>query len=196
MKAKRDWNVFFASVFFVLGFSTVFSILGVLLQNVLVNTSLNIQIWLSRIGGLFIILFGLYIMKLIRPKFLERNYRINVKKRFRSMYLTSFAFGAAFAVGWTPCVGAILGAVLILATTQPSTAFVLLLFYSLGLGIPFLLAGLFINETQGLIKKAGKWINYANYVFGALLVLIGVFVFVNQTMVMGWRAIVVGDGRH
>ena len=180
MENKRNWGVFYTSVFFVLGFSVIFSILGVLLQTVLVNSSQSVQTWLARIGGLFIILFGLYLMKFINPKFLQREYKINVKKRFKSKYLTAFAFGAAFAVGWTPCVGAILGAVLILAATHPSTAFFLLLSYSLGLGIPFLLTGLFINQAQTFIKKAGKWVNYANYVFGALLVLIGVFVFANQ----------------
>ena len=180
MKTKRNWNVFLASVFFVLGFSFVFSILGVLLQTLLVDSSISVQIWLSRIGGIFIILFGLYLMKLINPRFLQKERKIKIKKRFKSIYLTSFVFGAAFAVGWTPCVGAILGAVLLLAATQPSTAFLMLLFYSLGLGIPFLLVGLFINKAQGFIEKAGKWVNYANYVFGALLVLIGVFVFTNQ----------------
>jgi len=180
MKNKRNWDIFFVSVFFVLGFSFIFSLLGVLLQTVLVNSSVSVQTWLSRIGGVFIILFGLYLMKLINPRFLQKEYKLRIKKKFKSKYLTSFVFGSAFAVGWTPCVGAILGAVLVLAATQPSTAFFLLLFYSLGLGIHFLLIGLFTNQAQGLINKAGKWINYANYVFGALLILLGVFVFTNQ----------------
>jgi len=180
MKPKRRWDVFFVSVFFVLGFSFIFSLLGVLLQTVLSSVSLSVQTWLARIGGVFIILFGLYLMKLINPKFLQKEYKLRVKKNFKSKYLTSFIFGAAFAVGWTPCVGAILGAVLVLATIHPSTAFFLLLSYSLGLGIPFLLMGFFTNQAQGFINKAGKWINYANYIFGALLVLLGIFVFTNQ----------------
>ena len=89
-------------MFFVLGFSFVFSILGVLLQTVLVDSSVGVQIWLSRIGGIFIILFGLYLMKLINPRFLQKERKIKIKKRFKSIYLTSFVFGAAFAVGWTP----------------------------------------------------------------------------------------------
>jgi len=180
METKRNWDVFFASVFFVLGFSFVFSLLGVLLQTVLVNVSSSAQIWLSRIGGIFIILFGLYLVGLIRPKFLEKEYKFKVKKKFKSKYLVSFVFGAAFAVGWTPCVGAILGAVLALAVTAPSTAFFLLLSYSLGLGIPFLLIGFFTNQAQSFIKKAGKWITYANYIFGGILIILGMFVFTNQ----------------
>ena len=96
------------------------------------------------------------------------------------MYLTSFVFGAAFAVGWTPCVGAILGGILSLAVTQPSMAFFLLLAYTLGLGVPFLLVGLFTNQAQSLISKAGPWLRWLEYIFGVLLILIGIFVFTNQ----------------
>jgi len=155
-------------------------LLGVLLQTVLSNISSQVQTWLGRIGGAFIIFFGLYLLGFIKPKFLEQEHKLHVKKKFKSIYLTSFIFGAAFAVGWTPCVGAILGAVLALAVTEPSTAFFLLLSYSLGLGIPFLLVGLFTNQAQRLINKAGKWITYANYVFGVILIAIGIFVFTNQ----------------
>ena len=180
MKEKRNWDVFLASVFFVLGFSSVFALLGVLLQTVLSNISYQVQTWLGRIGGVFIIFFGLYLLGFIKPKFLEQEHKLKVKKKFKSVYVTSFIFGAAFAVGWTPCVGAILGAVLALAVIEPSTAFFLLLSYSLGLGILFLLVGLFTNQAQNLINKAGKWITYANYVFGVILIAIGVFVFTNQ----------------
>jgi len=89
-------------------------------------------------------------------------------------------FGASFAVGWTPCVGAVLGAILTLAATQPSMALLLMLSYSFGLGVPFLLVGLFTNEARGLIKKAGRTLEYVNKFFGAILVLIGILVFTNQ----------------
>ena len=180
MEQKRDWNIFFASVFFVLGFSFVFALLGVLLQTILSNISFQVQTWLGRVGGIFIIFFGLYLLGFIKPKFLEQEHKLRVKKNFNSIYLTSFIFGAAFAVGWTPCVGAILGAVLALAVIEPSTAFFLLLAYSLGLGIPFLLVGLFTNQAQRLIKKAGAWITYLNYVFGGILIILGMLVFTNQ----------------
>src|SRR4051812_27274489 len=115
---KRDWSIFLSSLFFVLGFSIVFSIVGVLLQTVLSHASLSAQMWLGRVGGTIIIIFGLFLLGLLSPKFLQRNHQFQVKKRFRSYYLTSFVFGAAFAVGWTPCVSAALGAILALATTQ------------------------------------------------------------------------------
>ena len=180
VKEKRDWRIFLASVFFVLGFSVIFSLVGVLLQSILSETAPTIQIWLGRVGGIIIITFGLYLLGLLKIKFLEKEHKLQVKKRFNSMYLTSFVFGAAFAVGWTPCVGAVLGAILTLAVIQPGTAFFLMMAYSLGLGIPFLLVGLFTSQARKIIMKAGKWIKYFQYVFGAILILIGVLVFTNQ----------------
>jgi len=178
--AKRNWNIFINSIFFVLGFSVIFSLVGVLLQSVLSNVSYQVQTWLGRVGGVIIILFGIYLLGLIKPKFLDRDYKLKVKRKFKSQYLTSFVFGAAFAVGWTPCVGAILGGILTLAVVQPTSAFFLLLSYSLGLGIPFLLVGLFTNQAQKFISKAGTGLKYINYIFGVILIALGVLVFTNQ----------------
>ena len=179
VEQKKDWTVFLNSVFFVLGFSLVFSILGILLQTILINASYTIQTWLARIAGLVIIFFGLFTIDLISPSFLQAEHKFTVK-RFKSTYLTSFLFGAAFAFGWTPCVSAALGAILTLATTQPSSAFLLLFSYTLGLGIPFLLVGLFTSQTQKLIHKAGKWLMYFRYVFGVILIILGILVFTSQ----------------
>ncbi len=173
-------RVFIASVFFVLGFSVVFSLVGVLLQSVLANVASSVQLWLGRIGGIIIILFGIYLLDLISIPYLEREHKLQVKRKFKSMYVTSFIFGAAFAVGWSPCVGAVLGAVLTLAATQPGTAFFLLLAYSLGLGIPFLLVGLFTAQAQRVITKAGRWLTYVKYFFGVILITLGALVFTNQ----------------
>jgi cytochrome c-type biogenesis protein len=177
LKPPRDWSVFFSSVFFVLGFSLVFSLVGVLLQTVLSNVSYSVQEWLGRIGGIIIILFGFFMLGLLTPAFLKRDHKIMVKQRFRSHYLTSFVFGAAFAVGWTPCVSVALGAILALATTQASSAFLLLFAYTLGIGIPFLLVGLFTNQTQTLINRLGKKLLYFQYFFGIVLIALGVLVF-------------------
>lgn len=175
----RDWNIFLSSVFFVLGFSLVFSLVGVLLQTVLSNVSYTVQEWLGRIGGVIIIAFGLFLLGLFTPSFLQAEHKFSVR-RFRSHFLTSFLFGAAFAVGWTPCVSAALGAILALATTQASSAFLLLFAYTLGIGIPFLLVGLFTTQAQALISRAGKGLLYFQYVFGIILILLGVFIFVGQ----------------
>ncbi len=173
-------KTFKCSIFFVLGFSLIFSLVGILLQTVLSNVGYTAQNWLGRIGGIIIILFGLYITGLIKPKFLEREHKLKVKHNFKSAYATSFVFGAAFAVGWTPCVSAALGSILALAATKPTSAFLLLAAYTFGLGMPFLLVGLFTDKAQKLINKMGKWIRYMQVFFGILLVLIGILVFVNQ----------------
>ncbi len=179
MQEKR-WDIFLASVFFVLGFSFVFSLLGVLLQSILANVSYTVQTWIGRIGGTIIIIFGIYLLDLIHLPFLEQEHKAHIGIRTRSTYLTSFLFGAAFGAGWTPCVGPVLGAILSLAATQPSSAFLLLLAYSLGLGIPFLLVGLFTNQAKEAISKAGKWLMYVRYFFGVILIGLGILVFTSQ----------------
>ncbi len=174
-------KIFLNSVAFVLGFSLVFSILGVLLNTVLEGISYNLQTWLSRIAGIIIILFGLYLVGLIKISFLNREHKFSVKKRFSITYVTSFVFGAAFAVGWTPCVGAILGSIFALTVSNPGIAFILLMSYTIGLGIPFLLVGLFSTEALMLINKLGPWLKYFNLVVGILLIILGILVF-TQTL--------------
>lgn len=176
----KQWTIFLNSVFFVLGFSVIFSILGVLLQSVLAKVSFTVQQWLGYIGGTIIIFFGIYLLGLIKIPFLEQEHKLRVKRKFRYSYITSFVFGSAFAVGWTPCVGAILGAILTLAVSNPASAFPLLLSYSLGLGIPFLIVGLFTNSASRFIEKAGPKLKYVNYVFGTVLIVLGILVFTNQ----------------
>jgi len=182
LKEEKNWSIFISSIFFVLGFAVIFSLVGVLLQSFLSEISFYAQQWLARIGGIIIILFGLYLIGLVKPKFLEREHKIHIKRKFKSSYLASFIFGAAFAVGWTPCIGAVLGAILTLAVTNPSSAFILLLSYSLGLGIPFLLVGLFTNQAKNVIDKImnAEWSKYLTIVFGIILILLGIFVFTNQ----------------
>ena len=177
---NNRWQIFINSVFFVLGFSIVFSIVGVLLQSVLSNVAYTVQNWLGYIGGIIIILFGLYLLGLIKIGFLEREHKLKVKRKFKYSYITSFLFVAAFAVGWTPCVGAVLGTILTLAITNPASAFKFLLSYSLGLGIPFLVVGLFTSRASKLIEKAGPKLKYFNYVFGAILIILGILVFTSQ----------------
>tara|TARA_Y100000310_G_scaffold105664_1_gene104140 strand:- start:10764 stop:11474 length:711 start_codon:yes stop_codon:yes gene_type:complete len=180
---KEHWRLFFNSVAFVLGFSSVFAILGVLLNTLLREVSIQVQSWLAKVGGVVIILFGLYLLGLFKPKFMEVEKKLKVKKKFSVSYITSFVFGTAFAVGWTPCIGPVLGSVLTLAVISPGESLALLLMYSLGLGIPFLLIGLFSDHAAKWIKKYGKGMKYFNIVVGVLLVILGVMVF-TQTLLL------------
>lgn len=180
MKKKRG-TIFWNSVFFVLGFSVVFALLGVLLNTVLESVAYDVQIWLSRAGGALIIFFGLYLIGLIKIPFLEREHKFRIGTVGKSHAATSFLFGLAFAAGWTPCVGPALGVILGVAATQPGGAFVLLLVYALGLGLPFLLVGLFTTEATVLIEKYSKAFKYLNIIFGVILLGLGILVF-TQTL--------------
>lgn len=174
-------EIFLNSVFFVLGFSVIFAILGIILNTVLSAVAFDARIWFGRVGGILIIVFGLYLAKLIHIPFLEREYKFNVGAgKIRSKYVSSFTFGAAFAAGWTPCVGAILGGILTLAVVQPGSAFFLLLAYAIGLGIPFLLVGAFAASAQGFVSRHAKSMEYFSVAFGYILIAIGVLVFTNR----------------
>ena len=180
-------KVFLNALFFVLGFSVIFSLAGILLGSVLAGISYQIRIWFSRIGGIVIILFGLYLLKLISIPILEREHKIKVKK-FKYSYITSFIFGSTFAIGWTPCVGAILGSILTLAIVNPSNAFSLLFSYSLGLGIPFLIVGFFISQASDFIRRHQTTLKYFSYVAGVILVILGILVFTNKLGLISYFA--------
>jgi len=173
------WKLFGHSFLFVLGFGTVFSIVGVLLNSILANVALTAQTWLGRVAGVIIILFGFYLLGFIKPEFLQREHKFRVPK-IGNRAVSSFLFGAAFAVGWTPCVGAVLGSILALAAAMPGDAFGLLVAYSLGLGIPFLVVGLFAQNFIGWIQKHTTFLKYFNMVVGLLIVALGILVFTNK----------------
>ena len=177
--SKRK-EIFTNSIFFVFGFSTVFALLGVLLNTLLEGIAYDVQTWLSRIGGVMIIFFGLYLVGLVKIPFLEREHKFGVKTKFTSRYATSFLFGLAFAAGWTPCVGPALGVILGLAATQPGSAFLLLFTYALGLGIPFLIVGAFTGQAAAFIHRHAVGLKYLNIVFGVILLALGVLIFTQK----------------
>jgi len=169
--------IFLNSFFFVLGFSIVFALLGVILNGVLAHAAYAVQTWLARIGGLIVIFFGLYLMGFFKIRILEYEHKLNFGVQVRSRYLTSLLFGFAFAAGWTPCVGPVLGGILGLAASAPGSAFWLLLAYAIGLGIPFLAVGLFVAQSSAMITKYLEKISWINPVFGVILVILGILVF-------------------
>ena len=171
-------NIVLNSVFFVLGFSVVFSTLGVIINSVL-STSAEVLVGLNQIGGIIIIGFGAFL--LLSTKITKLNMEKKFfPKRSKASYPMSFVFGLAFAAGWTPCVGPILGTILTLAATTPSVAFNLLLAYSLGLGIPFILIGIFYSRANKIIRSMSKHLKYYNVILGAFIVILGILVFTNQ----------------
>ena len=172
-------NIVLNSVFFVLGFSIVFSTLGVVINSVLATSAGELVESLNQVGGIIIIGFGIFLLLSMKIGKLNMEKKF-FPKRSKASYPMSFVFGLAFAVGWTPCVGPILGTILTLAATTPSVAFNLLLVYSLGLGIPFILIGVFYSRASRIIRSMGKHLKYYNLILGGFIVLLGVLVFTNQ----------------
>jgi len=177
--ATNRLNILLNTIFFVLGFSIVFSIFGVMLNSVLVNNATNLISSFNQIGGAIIIGFGAFMLLSIRIVKLNFEKKI-FPKVGRASYPLSFVFGLAFATGWTPCIGPILGSILTLAATTPSQAFMLLLAYSIGLGIPFILMGAFFSKMTRLINMLSKHLKYYSIIMGGLIILLGVLVLTNQ----------------
>src|ERR671914_261723 len=185
VKRSTRLNIFLNTVYFVLGFSLVFAVLGVILNSVLVTVGIGFQSALQSIGGVVIILFGAYLILSTKLRRLNFEKKMTKLPRFKTSYITSFVFGAAFAAGWTPCVGPILGSTFTLAATAPGAAYNSLLAYSLGLGIPFLITGAFFSQATGLIRRMVKYLKYFNPIMGAVLIILGILVFTNQLSLLG-----------
>lgn len=178
-------NIFLNTVYFVLGFSLVFAVLGVALNSVLVNLGNSFQNTIQIIGGIVIISFGVFLILSSKLNNLNFEKKLTRIPKFKTSYITSFVFGIAFAAGWTPCVGPILGSTFTLAATSPGEAYNLLLAYSLGLGTPFLITAAFFSRATGLLKKMVKYLKYFNPVMGSFLIILGILIFTNQLNVLG-----------
>lgn len=178
-------NIFLNTVYFVLGFSLIFAVLGVILNSVLGNLGTDFQETLTSTGGIVIIVFGAYLILSTKLRSLNFEKRMIHLPKFKTSYITSFVFGAAFAAGWTPCVGPILGSIFTLAATSPGAAYNSLLAFSLGLGIPFLITGAFFSQATGIIRRMVKHLKYFNPAMGILLIILGILVFTNQLSILG-----------
>ena len=185
IKKSTRLNIFLNTVYFVLGFSLVFAVLGVILNSVLATVGIGFQHTLTSIGGAVIVVFGIYLILSSKLRQLNFEKRMTNIPRFKTTYITSFVFGAAFAGCWTPCVGPILGSIFTLAATAPGAAYNSLLAYSLGLGIPFLITGAFFTKATGLIRRMVRYLKYFNPAMGTLLIIVGILVFTNQLVLLG-----------
>ena len=172
-------NIIANTIFFVLGFSIIFSTLGVLINSILSENINQISNSLNGIAGIIIITFGIFLIASTKINSLNKEKKFQIKN-FKSSYPMSFVFGLAFAIAWTPCVGPILGTILTLAATTPSISFTLLLAYSIGLGIPFILIGIFFSKSTKIISSMTKHLKYYNIVLGGFIILLGILIFTNQ----------------
>ena len=172
-------NIIANTIFFVLGFSIIFSTLGVLINSVLSENINQLANSLNWIAGIIIVIFGIFMIASTKINSLNKEKKFQIKN-FKSSYPMSFVFGLAFAIAWTPCVGPILGTILTLAATTPSISFTLLLAYSIGLGIPFILIGIFFSKSTKIISSMTKHLKYYNIVLGGFIILLGILIFTNQ----------------
>ncbi len=182
-QVRSKAKVFTNGLFFVLGFSVVFVLLG-LFAGTLGGIFMEGKVWLSRIGGLFVILFGLMMLEIISiPQLLsERKLNINPNTERRGTYSFSFLLGVVFGSGWTPCIGPILGSILILAGSS-STALggaLLLSVFSLGLAIPFLLIALGVSKAEKIIDRYSGKLGFITKIGGILLIILGIALFTGR----------------
>lgn len=177
---SRRQRVFANSLAFVLGFSSVFILLGAS-ASVVGQFLQQYASILTKVAGVVIILFGLNTLGLIRIPFLSYEKRFQANTRGASL-VGSFVVGLAFAFGWTPCIGPILGAILGLASTAETVGkgVLLLTAYSLGLGIPFLLAALSVDSFFKVSSGVKKRFRVVEIFSGVLMVAIGALIFFNQ----------------
>ena len=179
-KVKSGHSVF-QGIFFILGFTVVFVLLGSVFAGV-GAISYTLTNWLTRIGGLVVILFGLHMMHIITIPFLNYDTRQQGGKKYSSDGLTSFMMGIFFSAGWSPCVGPILGLILTFALNGGSVwlGALYLLVYSLGLGIPFLIAATQIDWVTTILRRHGKLMKIVEIVMGVVMILLGVLLLMDK----------------
>lgn len=174
------------AVAFVLGFSVVFVILG--LTASAIGGALNAnRTLISQIGGVLVVILGLQMMGFIRIPFLMMDKRAHLQHDRRTLW-TSLVVGMAFAAGWSPCIGPILGGILTMASQQHTTeAAGLLSFYSLGLALPFLITAAAIGAVLPALARLRRYLRAIEFASGAFLIAVG-FVLINNAFlnVAGW----------
>lgn len=178
-------KVILSTIAFVLGFSFVFVLLGAS-ASFLGGMAQKFSWVIRYVGGGIIIVFGLHLLGLINIKGLNFEKKLHVSEKPVHL-LGTFVIGMAFGAGWSPCIGPMLGSILILAGNQDTVmkGVMLLGVYSAGIAIPFVLISFFITRLLDIMKKATKFIRYINKTAGALLIVMGVLLLTDQFRVLG-----------
>jgi cytochrome c-type biogenesis protein len=182
--AASRWQVLSASLAFVAGFSLVFIALGASASAIGEFLMSRLPL-LGKIAGVLIIIFGLHTMGVFRLRFLETEKRVHAQRKPAGL-IGSLLVGVAFAFGWTPCIGPILGGILAIAGSKQTVGegVTLLAVYSAGLGIPFLLTSLAVNQFFQATARIRRYYHTIEVASGVLLVGIGVLIFTNQFTVI------------
>ena len=186
IKEKKENLIIFKTIFFTLGFSFVFITLGSTASYIGTFFLTNSNI-LRIIAGSIIIFFSLQIMEIININFLNKDIRFFTDKYSNNLTFP-FIVGAAFAFGWTPCIGPILGSIIALAALEENIGkgILLLSFYSLGLAIPFIISGILFDKFLLFSKNVKKHMSKITKVGGTILLLTGIAIVTNQLQVIGF----------
>ena len=172
-QAGRRRTVLVHGILFVLGFTLVFVVLGAS-ATFLGSLFAYASRWVERIGGVLLIVFGLYLLEVLRIPGAAREWRVHLGNKPLG-YLGTVLVGVTFGAGWTPCIGPVLGGILTLAATSGSVGngVGLLLVYSAGLAIPFLAAALLLDRFLGGMKRFRRWLPWVSRASGLLLLILG-----------------------
>ncbi|GAB4579431.1 MAG: cytochrome c biogenesis protein CcdA [Anaerolineales bacterium] len=175
---SNRWITFSHGLAFVVGFSVVFVLLGVAVSGI-GGILYSMRDWLTKIGGVIVVVFGLHMLGIIHIPFLEYDLRPQNSPDRSQGYLSSALMGVFFSAGWSPCVGPVLGAILTLALNGGSVSqgATLLTAYSAGLAIPFLAASLGVDWVTNILRNHGRVMQFATKGMGVFLVVIGVMLF-------------------
>lgn len=172
---KSKKSALINSIGFVIGFSIIFTILGIgaSIFGIFIKQYINI---FNFLGGGILIIFGLSYMDIIKIGFLQRQFKIKYTVKYFS-FGKSLIFGFIFAIGWTPCVGTFLGSALMIASQSNHMieGFIMLLVYSLGLGIPFIISALLVDSLKSTFDFIKRNYKVINNISGIFLIVIGVF---------------------
>jgi cytochrome c-type biogenesis protein len=173
------------SLAFICGFSLIFVALGAS-SSAVGQFFFNYQDWIRIVGGVLVILFGLFISGIIKMDFLTRERKFHMSGK-PAGYIGSFLVGMTFAAAWTPCIGPILGTILLYASSHGSAAygFKLLSVYSLGLALPFFLSSLMFNSFLSYSAKIRKYMRVVMLLSGALLIVFGILLLTNNVRLLG-----------
>ena len=184
---QRRWTALLHGIWFVAGFSLVFILLGAAASAV-GNWLRDYQVWLGRIGGVLLILFGVYLLGILRPAFLMREWRIQLARKPIG-YFGSGVVGFTFGAAWTPCIGPILGGILTLAATQAGLGrgVTLLAAYALGLAVPFLVTALALDRFLVWFQRFRPYIVWVDRIAAAMLIVLGVLLVTDSfTLLAGY----------
>ncbi|MES3034228.1 MAG: cytochrome c biogenesis protein CcdA [Gemmatimonadota bacterium] len=172
---------------FVLGFTLIFLALGAT-ATVLGRLLFSQRVWITRAGGLLLVVFGLYMAGVLRIGALDRERRVHLADKPLG-FLGTVLVGVAFGAGWTPCLGPVLGGILAYTSSVADLqrGLLLLTAYSLGLGIPFIVSALMVDRFLGWFQRVRRHLGTVNRVAGALLVLVGLLMLTGAfTTMSGW----------